>query len=62
MTRPRHNTTQKAATTASGPRAQLFADHGKNEIGVRLGQIEELLLASHEAVSENAPEPKAMND
>ena len=31
------------------PQSQFFGGHGEDEVGVRLGQIEELLLAFHQA-------------
>ena len=36
------------------PQAELFGDVGEDEVGVRLGQVEEFLLAFHQARAQSA--------
>ena len=56
---PRHAITQKQSSDGGGAdQAELLADHGVDEVGVRLGQIEQLL----DAFDESAPEDAAGAD
>ena len=53
--RPRQAITQKHSTTSDGAEQPgLFGDHREDEVGVRLGQVEQLLHAAHQALAEHA--------
>ena len=53
--RPRQAMTQKqASTTRRADQPELLADHGVDEVVVRLGQVEQLLHAAHQPAAEDA--------
>ena len=53
--RPRQAMTQKQTSDERGAeQAELLGDHREDEVGVRLGQVEELLDAAHQAAAEPA--------
>ena len=62
--RPRHVMTQKQSSTSGrADEAELLGDHRVDEVGVRLGQVEQLLHAVHQALlPQTPPVPTAMSD
>ena len=63
MRSPRQATTPKQnRTSGRAEQSEFFGDHGVDEVGVRLGQIEQLLDAVHQPPAPDTARSTAMSD